>query len=137
MRPRLKWNSCYVTTFCSFRSTAGHIYLKTSSTWKQKCLSVKGVPSALHIDHKSIHNWHKIYFSSFNLIIEWPWPSDNQKNVLVEYKYVQVKKRQIWYFFHLDLDQITLVLKLDLDMVKMYMHTQNKVPSCRGSKVIA
>ena len=43
----------------------------------------------------------------------------------------------MFYSFDLDLDPMTLVLKLDLDMVKMYLHTKNKVPSYSGSKVIA
>ena len=43
----------------------------------------------------------------------------------------------MFYSFDLDLDLMTLVLKLDLDMVKMYLHTKNKVPSYSGSKVIA
>ena len=34
-----------------------------------------------------------------------------------------------FHSFDLDLDPMTLVLKLDLDMVKMYLHTQNEVPS--------
>ena len=42
----------------------------------------------------------------------------------------------MFYSFDLDLDQMTLVLEL-LDMVKMYLHTKNKVPSYSGSKVIA
>ena len=32
---------------------------------------------------------------------------------------------------------MTLILKLDLDMVKMYLRTKMKVPSCSGSKVTA
>ena len=40
-------------------------------------------------------------------------------------------------FYSFDLDSMTLVLKLDLDMVKMYLHTQNEVPSYSISKVIA
>ena len=32
---------------------------------------------------------------------------------------------------------MTLLLKLDLDMVKMYLYTENKVPSFNISKVIA
>ena len=43
----------------------------------------------------------------------------------------------MFYSFDLDLDLVTLVLKLDLGMVKMYLHTKNKVPSYSGSKVIA
>ena len=57
----------------------------------------------------------------------------------MEYKYVQLKDREniMFYSFDLDLDPMTLVLKLDLDMVKMYLHTNNEVPSYSGSKVIA
>ena len=32
---------------------------------------------------------------------------------------------------------MTLILKLDLDMVKMYLHTENDIPSFNGSKIIA
>ena len=39
------------------------------------------------------------------------------------------------YLFDLDLDFLTLIPKLDLDMVKMYLYTENKVPSF-GSKGI-
>ena len=39
--------------------------------------------------------------------------------------------------FDLDLDPMTLILKLDLNMVKMYLYTENEVPSCSSSKVIA
>ena len=37
--------------------------------------------------------------------------------------------------FDLDLDPITLILKLDLDMVKMYLYTEDEVPSYSSSKV--
>ena len=40
-------------------------------------------------------------------------------------------------FDSFDLDLMTLVLKLDLDVVKIYLHTQNEVPSYGSSKVIA
>ena len=37
-----------------------------------------------------------------------------------------------------DLDPVTLILKLNLDVVKMYLYTENEVPSCSScSKVIA
>ena len=32
---------------------------------------------------------------------------------------------------------MTLILKLDLDIVKMYLYTENKVPSFNSSKVKA
>ena len=32
---------------------------------------------------------------------------------------------------------MTLILYLDLDMVKMYLHTKNKVSTARDSKVMA
>ena len=32
---------------------------------------------------------------------------------------------------------MTLIFKLDLDMVKMYLYTEDEVPSYRSSKVIA
>ena len=38
---------------------------------------------------------------------------------------------------NLDIDPMTLILKLNLDMVKMYLYTENEVPSCSSSKVIA
>ena len=41
-----------------------------------------------------------------------------------------------FYSFDLDLDLITLVLKPDLDIVKMYVCTENEVPSLSSSKVI-
>ena len=37
----------------------------------------------------------------------------------------------------LDLDPMTLILELDLDMVKMYLYTEDEVPSYSSSKVIA
>ena len=39
--------------------------------------------------------------------------------------------------FDLHLDPKTLILKVDLDMVKMYLYTENEVPSYSSSKVIA
>ena len=39
--------------------------------------------------------------------------------------------------FNIDLDLMTLILKLDLDMVKMYLFTEDEVPSYSSSKVIA
>ena len=39
--------------------------------------------------------------------------------------------------FDHDLDQMTLILKLGLDMVKMYLYTEDEVPSYSSSKVIA
>ena len=39
--------------------------------------------------------------------------------------------------FDLDFDPMTLILKLDLDMVKMYLYTEDEVPSYSSSKVIA
>ena len=38
--------------------------------------------------------------------------------------------------FELDPDPMTFILKLDLDMVKMYLYTDNEVPSYCNSKVI-
>ena len=57
----------------------------------------------------------------------------------MEYKHVQLKDREnmMFYSFDHDHDPMTLVHKLDLDMVKMYLHTKNKVPSYSSSKVIA
>ena len=40
-----------------------------------------------------------------------------------------------FHFFDLDLDPMILVLKLDLDIIKMYLCTENEVPSFSGSKV--
>ena len=37
------------------------------------------------------------------------------------------------YSYEIDQDPMTLILKLDQDMVKMYLHTENEVPSCSGS----
>ena len=53
------------------------------------------------------------------------------KQVLVEYKHIQltVRENMMFYSFDLDLKPMTLVLTLDLDMVKMYLHTKNEVPS--------
>ena len=61
------------------------------------------------------------------------------KHVLVEYKHIHVKIREniMFYSFDLGLDPMTLILKLDLDIVKMYLHTKNKVPSYSSSKVTA
>ena len=61
------------------------------------------------------------------------------KHVLVEYKLIHVKIREniMFYSFDLGLDPMTLILKLDLDIVKMYLHTKNKVPSYSSSKVTA
>ena len=42
-----------------------------------------------------------------------------------------------FYSFDLDHDPMTLILKLDPDMVKMYLHTENKVRSWGSSNVIA
>ena len=42
-----------------------------------------------------------------------------------------------FHSFDFDLDSMTLILKLDLEMVKMYLHTENKVPSFSSSEVIA
>ena len=39
--------------------------------------------------------------------------------------------------FDLDLDLMTLILKFHLAMVKMYLYTENEIPSHSGSKVIA
>ena len=36
-----------------------------------------------------------------------------------------------------DLDPMTLILKLDLDMIKVYLYTENELPSICGSKVTA
>ena len=41
------------------------------------------------------------------------------------------------FIFKRDLDKMTLTIKLDLDTVKMYLHTENEIPSFSGSKVIA
>ena len=38
--------------------------------------------------------------------------------------------------FDLDLDSMTLILKLDLDMVKMYLSTEDEVPSYSSSNVL-
>ena len=38
--------------------------------------------------------------------------------------------------FDLDLDPMTLILKLDLDMVKMYLYTEDEVPSYTSSKAV-
>ena len=38
--------------------------------------------------------------------------------------------------FDLDLEPITLKFKLDVDMVKMYLYTDNEVPSYNDSEVI-
>ena len=48
-------------------------------------------------------------------------------------KYVKLS----FFSYDLDLDPMTLILKFDLDMVKMDLHTKNKVSMSRGSKVIA
>ena len=40
-----------------------------------------------------------------------------------------------FYYFDIAFDLVTLVLKLDLDIVKMYVCTENVVPS--SSKVTA
>ena len=37
----------------------------------------------------------------------------------------------------LDLDPVTLIYQLDLDIVKMYLHTKNKVSRSRLSKLRA
>ena len=60
------------------------------------------------------------------------------KHVLVEYKHIQLKVREnMFYSFDIDLDSVTLVLKPDLDMIKMYLQTNNEVPSYSSSNVIA
>ena len=41
-----------------------------------------------------------------------------------------------FFLVNVDLNQVTLELKLDLDMVKMYLYTQNKVPSSSHSQVV-
>ena len=47
-----------------------------------------------------------------------------------------VKFCEIWYYlFDLDLAPVTMVLKRDLDIIKMYVYTENEVPSFRGSKL--
>ena len=43
----------------------------------------------------------------------------------------------MFYSFDLDLDPMTLILNIDPDMVKMYLHTKNKVCSYSSSKGIA
>ena len=40
-------------------------------------------------------------------------------------------------FCSFDFDPMTLILQFDLDIVKIYLYTENEVPICRGSKVIA
>ena len=40
-------------------------------------------------------------------------------------------------FFSFDLDPMPLILKRDLDMGKMYLYTENKIPICSSSKIIA
>ena len=61
------------------------------------------------------------------------------KQVLVEYKYIQLKFREnmMVYSFDLDFDPMTLLLKHDLHMVKMYLHTKNEVSSYNSSEVMA
>ena len=39
--------------------------------------------------------------------------------------------------FDLNLDPMTLILKFDLDMVKIYLYTEDEVPSYSSSNVIA
>ena len=51
------------------------------------------------------------------------------------YLYFGIRLNMKFYFFDLDLDPMTLVLKLD--NIKMYVCTENKVPSFSGSKCIA
>ena len=41
-----------------------------------------------------------------------------------------------FYSFALDLDPMTLVLKLDLDIVKMYVYSENEVPSFGSSNIV-
>ena len=40
-------------------------------------------------------------------------------------------------FYSFDIDPITFILKTDLKMVKMYLYSENEVPSFSSSKVIA
>ena len=40
-----------------------------------------------------------------------------------------------FYLFDCDLNPMTLVLTLDLDITKMYVCTENEVPSSRGSSL--
>ena len=42
-----------------------------------------------------------------------------------------------FYAFDCDLDPTTLVLKFTLDIVKMYVFTENEVPSFNSSNVMA
>ena len=75
------------------------------------------------------------------LTFKWPWPILwPQPNLLLirTMKLVNyMQKISIFYHCDLELDPMTLIFKLDLDMMMTYLHTKNKVPSSRRSKVIA
>ena len=78
--------------------------------------------------HHTDHETFKIDWKSFFLFI-WQWPSDDidlpRKLHWNEYK--DTSKSEIEY--------VILILKPDLDVIKMYLYSQNEVPSVRFSKV--